>query len=182
MSILLFLKHLLLGSNRQAWRRFQILSNIHKVIPIRNINKFTSFKGTVRRDFMRVENRLKRPIVINCKTASLYYSIFKGSLSRKKYKTGFSVLTTFTLKLTRRYLFCLLMLSLQIQFTVHIALTPADDSTLQHLYRTIISRCKCLIISRVPSMYGPGLHHTINLLYRAVPYLHQLAQARFYIL
>jgi hypothetical protein len=35
-------------------------------------------KGTVRRDLRGVENRLKRSVLINYKTASLYYLILKG--------------------------------------------------------------------------------------------------------
>jgi hypothetical protein len=37
----------------------------------------------------------------------------------------------------------------------------ADDGTVQYLYRTIISRCKCLIISWALSMYRAGLHRII---------------------
>jgi hypothetical protein len=37
-----------------------------------------TFKGTVRQDLRGVKNRLKRSVLINCKTASLYYFILKG--------------------------------------------------------------------------------------------------------
>jgi hypothetical protein len=60
------------------------------------------FKGTVRRDATGVENRLKRSVVTNYMTASLYFLILKRHHHEKSKKTGFSVLTTITLKLTGR--------------------------------------------------------------------------------
>jgi hypothetical protein len=41
-------------------------------------------KGTVRRDLRGVENRLKRSVLINCKTASLYYLILKGHHHKRR--------------------------------------------------------------------------------------------------
>jgi hypothetical protein len=53
-----------------------------------------SSTGTVRRDLTGVENRLKRSVLIKCKTALLYYLILKGH-HHKRRKTSFSVLTSF---------------------------------------------------------------------------------------
>ncbi len=46
--------------------------------------KAQMLKGTVQRDLSGVENRLKRSILINCKTASLYYLILKGHHHKKR--------------------------------------------------------------------------------------------------
>ncbi len=43
-------------------------------------------KETVRRDLRGVENRLKRFVLINCKTASLYYLILKGHYHKRSKK------------------------------------------------------------------------------------------------
>ncbi len=40
---------------------------------IGNCSPEAEFKGTVRRDLRGVKNRLKRSVLINYKTASLYY-------------------------------------------------------------------------------------------------------------
>jgi hypothetical protein len=41
-------------------------------------------KGIVRRDLIGVENRLKRSVLINCKTALLYYLILKGHHHKRR--------------------------------------------------------------------------------------------------
>ncbi len=63
---------------------------------------------------------------------------------------------------------------------LEILLLPADELTVQHLYRTIISQCRsagtaefyqCTVLfCTVQSYYGPG----------TVPYFHQPAQAGFF--
>jgi hypothetical protein len=48
---------------------------------------YDMFRGTVRRDLRGVENRLKQFIVINCKTALLYYLSVKGHHHKISKKT-----------------------------------------------------------------------------------------------
>jgi hypothetical protein len=51
------------------------------------IQMSANFKGTVQQDLRGVEDRLKRSVLLNCKTASLYYLIFKEhhhEISKKK--------------------------------------------------------------------------------------------------
>jgi hypothetical protein len=71
---------------------------------------YCPFKVTVLLDLRGVTNRLKRSFLINCETASIYFFILKGHHHEVR-KTGFSILTTFTLKLTGCYHFILQKMS-----------------------------------------------------------------------
>jgi hypothetical protein len=85
------------------------------------------------------ENRLKQSTLMNFIRASLYFLIFKETISQEK--------QTIELKLTGPYRFILHITVCPSSFNLKITPALADDNTLIHLDHNVIRRCRCMTIS-----------------------------------
>jgi hypothetical protein len=141
-----------------------------------NILLHVFVKGVVQWDLRGVENRLKKSIMTSYIAFGLHFFMFKVH-HHKKGKNHW----TYRLNSGNPANNWLRTLNQDI------SPTAADDYTVWRLYRAVISRRKCLIISRYNQMYPSAAQTctvcTVESQYspNIIPYYHQPAHARFYV-
>ncbi len=147
--------------------------------PWKRKRKNKGIKGIVQRDLTWVETRLKRSVLMNYIVAKLAFWILKEHHHERSPKP---------VSASKQQLNWTCWMSSQNPandglrtMILEIWLIPADDLTVQHLYRTIISRNRS---ARTAEFYQCTIHCcTVQSYYGigTVPYCHQPAQAGFFI-
>jgi hypothetical protein len=104
---------------------------------------FNWLKGIVQRDITAVVSRLKQSVLIDYLVAKSFFFILKGHHSERS-KSRFQRLNNCWIELAR-WVHRIRQTTVSVQGTWKSRGTSADVCTVQHLYRTIISRSKSAV-------------------------------------